>query len=226
MRCKSASGFWVGWTLPASSSLRALAAGAQREQPVGPHLRVFIGLFQRLVIEGDLGLLAAGSPDQGLVGVGETRAAEIRHRVDLAPDHVVEDPEIVVLQGRADAEDVVIRADDPQRPVRLQKAARRLEPAMGEHVVMGEAFELVPSRRRRHRHGSGRAGSARTRAGDCREDRQRSGRPSPPEGAFMRSTQSPMRMESSGRPFSSAPEISGASRIRAIRNMHLTLTQH
>jgi hypothetical protein len=57
------------------------------------------------------------------VRVGEALAAEVRHRVGLAPDDVVQDPEAQVLQRRADAEDVVIAADHPQRAVGLQHAA-------------------------------------------------------------------------------------------------------
>jgi len=45
--------------------------------------------------------------------IGEAPAAEIRHRIDLAPDHVIEEPEAKILEQRADAEDVVIGADHP-----------------------------------------------------------------------------------------------------------------
>ena len=40
--------------------------------------------------------------------VGETAPTEIRHRVRLAPDHIVQDPETKVLQYRADPIDIVI----------------------------------------------------------------------------------------------------------------------
>ena len=78
------------------------------------------------------------------MGVGEAGAAEVRHRVGLAPDDVVEDPEVRVLQQRADAEDVVIAADHPDRAVVLEDAARLGQPVAGEVVVDGEAVELVP----------------------------------------------------------------------------------
>jgi uncharacterized membrane-anchored protein len=66
------------------------------------------------------------------VRVGEAAAAEVRHRVGLAPDHVVEDPEAEILQRRADAEDVVIGADHPDRAVGLQHAALGEQPGAGE----------------------------------------------------------------------------------------------
>src|SRR3546814_6482992 len=63
--------------------------------------------------------------------VGEARALEIGHRIGLAPDDVVQDPESLVLQLRADTKDVVVAADHPQRTVILQDAARRLQPFGG-----------------------------------------------------------------------------------------------
>src|SRR3546814_5289515 len=75
---------------------------------------------------------------------GEARALEIGHRMGLAPDDVVQDPESLVLQLRADAKDVVIAADHPQRSIVLQDAARRLQPFGGEAVIGLESVELVP----------------------------------------------------------------------------------
>ena len=76
--------------------------------------------------------------------VGEALAAEVRHRVGLAPDHIVHDPEAEILQDRADAEDVVIGADHPQRAFGFHHAAGGGQPFAGELVVVGEAGELVP----------------------------------------------------------------------------------
>ena len=76
--------------------------------------------------------------------IGETRALEVRHRISLAPDDVVEDPEPHVLHDRAEAEDVVVRSDHPQRAVRFQHAARFGEPVAGKLVVDGKAGKLVP----------------------------------------------------------------------------------
>ena len=112
--------------LAAVRVLQPLLAGAERDEPVGAHLQVVVAGLQRLVVEGvALGVGALRGPDQGLVRVGEAPAAEVRHRVGLAPDDVVEDPEVEVLQRRADPEDVVVGADDPERRVLLHHAAAR-----------------------------------------------------------------------------------------------------
>ena len=79
------------------------------------------------------------------MGVGETPALEIGHRVALAPDDIVEDPEAELLEDGADAVDIVIGADDPQRAVVLQQSLGGLEPFAGEAVIVGEARELVPA---------------------------------------------------------------------------------
>ena len=125
--------------------LQPFGAGADRQEPVGARLDVVVAGLQRLVVEGvALGVGAARRPDHRLVGVGEAPAAEVRHRIGLAPDDVVEDPEAEVLQDRADAEDVVIGADDDDRRVALHHPPRRAEPGAGERVVGGEVGELVP----------------------------------------------------------------------------------
>ena len=125
--------------LLAVGALEALFAGAKRDQPVGTRLHVLVGGLQGFVIERiALGLLVARRPDHGLMGIGEAAAAEIRHRIGLAPDDVVEDPEAEVLHDRADAENVVIGADHPQRRRRLHDAAAGQQPGAGEIVVSGE----------------------------------------------------------------------------------------
>ena len=78
------------------------------------------------------------------MGVGEAGAAEVGHRVRLAPHDVVQDPEAGVLEQRADAEDVVVAADHPDRAVVLEDSPRLAEPGAAELVVGGEAVELVP----------------------------------------------------------------------------------
>src|SRR6185369_13050830 len=83
-------------------------------------------------------------PDQRLMRIGEATPPEIRHRVGLAPDHVVQDPEAEILQDGADAENVVIGADHPERAVGLQRAAAFAKPDRGEVVISREATELVP----------------------------------------------------------------------------------
>src|SRR3982074_2957804 len=105
-------------------ALETLLAGAQRQGPVRAHLDILVAGLEGLVIEGVAARRGvAARPDQCLVRVGEAAAAEIRHRVRLAPDHVVEDPEAEVLQDRADAEDVVVGADHPQRRAPLHPPA-------------------------------------------------------------------------------------------------------
>ena len=49
------------------------------------------------------------------MGIGKAPAAEIRHRIGLAPHHIVQDPVAQILQAGADAEDIVIGADNPER---------------------------------------------------------------------------------------------------------------
>ena len=126
-------------------ALQAFFAGAEREGPVRAHLHAVIAGFQRLVIEGvAFGLGIAGRPDQCFVSIGEAPAPEIRHRVGLAPDHIVQDPEAEVLQDGPDAENIVIRADHPQRPRGLQQPAAAEQPGAGEIVVSLETGEFVP----------------------------------------------------------------------------------
>ena len=131
--------------LLAVAALQPLLAGAQRQRPVGADLDVLVAGFERFVVEGvALGGGVARRPDQRLVRVGEAPAAKVRHRVRLPPHHVVENPEAEVLQDRADAEDVVIGADHPQRAGRLEHALAGGKPGAGELVVGREARELVP----------------------------------------------------------------------------------
>ena len=144
MRCSSASGFCVGCALRPPSSFRRSGPEQIGKQPVGAHLQVVVQRLEALVVEGRARALVARRPDQRLVRVGEALAAEVRHRVHLAPDDVVLDPEAEVLQRGAEAEDVVIGADHPDGAVGLQDAAALGEPGAREGVVVGEARELVP----------------------------------------------------------------------------------
>jgi len=131
--------------LLAVATLEAFFAGAERKHPIRAHLHIVVAGFECFIIEGVT--LAAGfacCPDQGLVRIGETPPAKIRHGVRLAPHHVVEDPEAQILQDRADAEDVVVRPDHPERGRALHHAPAGNEPRAGEIVVGGEARELVP----------------------------------------------------------------------------------
>ena len=125
-------------------ALDPLGPATDRQDPVGAHLEFVVERLHRPVVEGVARLLAGRGPDQGLVGVGEAGALEIGHRVGLAPDDVVEDPEPQVLEDRADPEDVVIAADHPQRTVRLEDALGFGQPGAGEIVISLKTGELVP----------------------------------------------------------------------------------
>src|SRR5215472_12109376 len=92
----------------------AFCTGANRNSPIRTHLKLVIQRLHRFVIERVGALRSLGRPDESFVRVGETPSAKIWHRVRLAPDDIVENPESEVLQDRADTEDVVIRADDPE----------------------------------------------------------------------------------------------------------------
>ncbi len=131
--------------LLAVAAFEAFLAGAQRNEPIGAHLDVVVTRLERFVIERIivLGGVARG-PDQGFVRIGEAAAAEIRHRVGFPPHDVVEDPEAEILEYRTDAENVVIRADDPQRGARLHHPSASDKPGAREIIISGEAREFVP----------------------------------------------------------------------------------
>ena len=78
------------------------------------------------------------------MGVLEAGALEVRHRVGFQPDHIILDPEALILEDRANAEDVVIRADHPDGAIIFQNAAAFFQPLMGEQVIGVETVELVP----------------------------------------------------------------------------------
>ena len=123
-----------------AADLQPFIAGTNRQHPVRAHLQIVVQHLHCVVIEsvGAL-LLRFGAPDQGLMGIGEAFAAEIRHRVRLAPDHIVEDPKAQFLKDGADPEYVVIAANHPKRAVVLQNpAAGCREPGAGEPVVVVE----------------------------------------------------------------------------------------
>jgi hypothetical protein len=131
--------------LLAVAPFEALLAGAQRNGPVRAHLHAVVAGLKRFVVERvSFGARIARRPDQRLVRIGEAPPAKIRHRIRLAPHDVVENPEAQVLQDRADAKNVMIRADHPQRRLTLHHAPARDEPSAREVVVGDKARELVP----------------------------------------------------------------------------------
>jgi hypothetical protein len=133
-----------GMRLLSVGAFDALAAGADRQGPVRAHLKLVIQRFHGLIVECVFLLRILGRPDQRLMRVGEAAALEVGHGIGFAPHHVIEDPEAQVLQRGADAENVVIGADHPQRAGILQAAARRHQPFAGEAVIDFKGTELVP----------------------------------------------------------------------------------
>ena len=107
-------------------------------------MQVVVEDLHRFVVEGVFRGGALAGQDHRFMGVGETPSAEIRHRIGFPPDPVVQNPVAQVLQDGADAEDIVIGADHPQRPVGLQGAAAFRQPRPGEFIIGGKARELVP----------------------------------------------------------------------------------
>ena len=125
-------------------TLEPLTTRTDRQRPVRAHLHAVIEGFHGGIIEGRAAILGLGGPDQGLVRIGEARALEIRHRIGLAPDDVIEDPEAGILEDAADAENIVIAADHPDGAIRLEHAARLLHPLPGEEVIIVETADLIP----------------------------------------------------------------------------------
>src|SRR5688572_8839134 len=76
--------------------------------------------------------------------VREAATTELRHRVRFAPDYIVEDPETEILQDIAQAENVVVTADDPDGAVGFEYASCGHEPFAGKFIIGFQALELVP----------------------------------------------------------------------------------
>ncbi len=79
------------------------------------------------------------------MGIGKALAAKVRHRVGLAPDHIVQDPETGILQRSTHTEDVVIAANNPDRAIGFQQATGRfLTTCVGKFIIDLKAGKLVP----------------------------------------------------------------------------------
>ena len=124
--------------------LQPFGTRADRQQPIGAHLQIFVQRLHGFVVESVTRLLTRGRPDHRLMRIGEAPSAKIRHRVGLAPDDIVQHPVAEILERRADAEDIVIAADDPEAAVRLQHPAAGAQPFAGETVIGAKAGELIP----------------------------------------------------------------------------------
>jgi hypothetical protein len=90
--------------------------GADRQNPVAAHLNAIIEGFQRFIVEGVFAAFFLAGPDHRFMGIGQTLAAKVRHRVGFAPDDIVQDPKTLILQRGPDPKEVVIRADYPNSP--------------------------------------------------------------------------------------------------------------
>ena len=87
---------------------------------------------------------ALGAPDQGFLGVGKSSATKVRHGVGFSPYHVIQKPEAKILQRCADAVDIVIGANHPERSRILKHPARLGEPGAGKGVIGSKILELIP----------------------------------------------------------------------------------
>ena len=76
--------------------------------------------------------------------VGEPLATKVWHWVGFAPNYIVQDPITCILKRRADAENIVIAAYDPNCAMRLENSTCGFQPIAGELVIDREAVELVP----------------------------------------------------------------------------------
>ena len=159
-RASSASGFCVGCTLRPSRVLQPLGAGAERDEPVGAHLQIVVPGLQRVVVEG-VALGARGACEaQIIVSCALVKRRPRKFGIGLALRQTmslsIQKPRS--CSDRADAEDVVVGADDPERGVRLHHAARGQQPGAGEVRRSRRSSRTCPSRRRRHRPATGRGG--------------------------------------------------------------------
>ena len=76
--------------------------------------------------------------------IGKPPASEIRHRVRLAPNNIVQNPEIEILQQFANPENIVITANYPDRPIRFQHPARLGQPGCTKRIIGGKGIKLIP----------------------------------------------------------------------------------
>ena len=104
---------------------QALAAGAERHQPVAAHLQIFVQPLHRVVIEGVARLRPLAAQIIVSWALVKRRPRKLGIGLDLTPDHVIQQPIIQILQDCAHAEDIVIAADHPDRAVilRIRRAA-------------------------------------------------------------------------------------------------------
>lgn len=125
--------------------LDPLLTCTEGDDPITAHLQAIIERFQRMMIESVLCPFEFACPDQGFMRVGKTHSTKVRHWVALDPDHIVENPESQILHQLAEAKDVMIGANNPQRAAILQHPPTGAQPALTELVISLETFEAIPS---------------------------------------------------------------------------------
>ena len=182
--------------LLAVAALEPLLAGAQRQRPVGAHLDVFVAGLERLVVERVAACAPASRAAQISVSCALVKRRPRKFGIGLDLRHTtslrIQKPEI--LQDRADAEDVVIRADHPERGRRLHHAPAGDQPGAGEVVIGGKARELVPVVIDGIDARIVGPLEVALRAEDCKADRRRRDRRMPAGSFAISATQSPTRM--------------------------------
>ena len=99
--------------------LKPFVTGANWQNPIAAHLDAFVQRLQRLIVKGVFASLGFACPDHRLMRIGKAFATEIRHRVRLAPDHIIEDPIALVLKSGTNAEYVVVATDHPDRAIHV-----------------------------------------------------------------------------------------------------------
>ncbi len=115
-----------------------------RNGPDGFHLLAGVGFAHQFVVEGVARLFVFGGPDNCFGGVGEVSAGKIGRRIGLDPAHVIQQLEIELLHGEADAVNDVRGAADPNAAVGLEDALRGGEPFAIEGVIGFGALRAVP----------------------------------------------------------------------------------
>lgn len=78
------------------------------------------------------------------MGIGETHAPEIGHRIILNPNQIIKDPKFEVLQNGSHAINIVVRSDHPQGAAILQDAPAGRKPQPGEMVVFIKVRKFIP----------------------------------------------------------------------------------
>ena len=141
--CQQGLGF-LGRMRLVAFNLDALTAIADRQRPVRPHLDIIVERFHGFVIERVTGFAVVRGPEQDFMGIGKPAATEIRHRVGLAPDDIIEHPEPGVLEHGANTVDIVIGADDPDRAIGFQHSPCLIQPGVGKSIIGGKSVKLVP----------------------------------------------------------------------------------